>query len=268
MSTFSLSLLFISPLISIAIYILLREFRDPLRGYHDNYRKQILKNRSKNVRNQLSASQMNSEAGSPKKARRYILVGLTCFSFILIAAGAKLNTLIILGLIFGIYFYWERNEEKRLNRKRLLESESEFPSIIELFAVLISSGESPSVAFGSIAAIAKGTLAGEFQEVVSLMNSGKNLTQSLEILGSRTDSATIRRFCDTLILALERGTPLSEVLQRQVQEVREQSHAALLTSAGKAEIALMIPVIFLILPVSVLFALWPSYISLGQSVGY
>jgi hypothetical protein len=42
MSTFSLSLLFISPLISIAVYILLREFRDPLRGYHEKYRKQIL----------------------------------------------------------------------------------------------------------------------------------------------------------------------------------------------------------------------------------
>ena len=268
MSTFSLSLLFISPFISIAIYILLQEFQDPLRGYHENYRRQIVKNRSQVLRDHLSTQQKKSKDGTFKKERKFLFVGLACISFVLIAAGAKTSTLLILGIVFGIYFYWEKNEEGRVARKRLLESESEFPSIIELFAVLISSGESPSVAFGSISSIAKGTLAQEFQEAVFLMNSGKNLTQSLEILGARTDSVTIRRFCDTLILAMERGTPLSDVLQRQVQEVREQAHASLLTAAGKAEIALMIPVIFLILPVSVLFALWPSYISLGQSVGY
>jgi tight adherence protein C len=65
---------------------------------------------------------------------------------------------------------------------------------------------------------------------------------------------------------MERGTSLSDVLTRQVEEVRTAHHATLMTAAGKAEIALMIPVIFLILPISVLFALWPSYLSLGQSV--
>ena len=100
------------------------------------------------------------------------------------------------------------------------------------------------------------------------MKNGANMIQSLESMANGATSVTVRRFCDTLILAVERGTSLSEVLQRQVQEVRQQNHASLLTAAGKAEIALMIPVIFLILPVSVLFALWPSYVSLGQSVGY
>jgi len=30
----------------------------------------------------------------------------------------------------------------------------------------------------------------------------------------------------------------------------------------------MIPVVFLILPISVLFALWPSYFALGRSAGF
>jgi tight adherence protein C len=33
--------------------------------------------------------------------------------------------------------------------------------------------------------------------------------------------------------------------------------------AGKAEISMMVPVVFLILPVSILFALWPSVIRLN-----
>jgi tight adherence protein C len=113
---------------------------------------------------------------------------------------------------------------------------------------------------------ASGEMAKQFAGTIIELRSGKNLTQSLEVLGSQVNSAMVRRFCDTLILAMERGTSLSEVLIRQVEEVRAAHHASLLTAAGKAEIALMIPVIFLILPISVLFALWPSYISLGQSV--
>ena len=66
---------------------------------------------------------------------------------------------------------------------------------------------------------------------------------------------------------MQRGTPLAEILQGHVKEVRQQDHAAMLAAAGKAEVALMIPVIFLILPISVLFALWPSYLTLGQGVG-
>ena len=133
---------------------------------------------------------------------------------------------------------------------------------------MVSAGESPATAIEKIAKSARGELAIEFGRALSSMKNGANMIQSLESMANGATSVTVRRFCDTLILAVERGTSLSEVLQRQVQEVRQQNHASLLTAAGKAEIALMIPVIFLILPVSVLFALWPSYVSLGQSVGY
>jgi tight adherence protein C len=37
--------------------------------------------------------------------------------------------------------------------------------------------------------------------------------------------------------------------------------------ASRAEIQLMIPVVFLILPISILFALWPSYFALGKNFG-
>ena len=37
----------------------------------------------------------------------------------------------------------------------------------------------------------------------------------------------------------------------------------IMTAAGKAEISMMIPVVFLILPVSMLFALWPSLSNLN-----
>jgi len=52
-----------------------------------------------------------------------------------------------------------------------------------------------------------------------------------------------------------------------VEEVRQVQRTAISEKASKAELALMIPVVFLILPISILFALWPSYYSLGGSFG-
>jgi tight adherence protein C len=48
------------------------------------------------------------------------------------------------------------------------------------------------------------------------------------------------------------------VLQRHAAEARQIQRNHLMDKAGKAEISMMVPVVFLILPVSILFALWPS----------
>ncbi len=57
---------------------------------------------------------------------------------------------------------------------------------------------------------------------------------------------------------MQRGTPLAEVLRAQAQDVREDSRRTLMEQGGKKEILMMIPVVFLILPVTVLFAVYPG----------
>ena len=99
------------------------------------------------------------------------------------------------------------------------------------------------------------------------MREGLNFAQALDILNRQVDSPIIRRFCDSLAISVERGTPLIDVVSRQVEEVRQVQRTAISEKASKAELALMIPVVFLILPISILFALWPSYYSLGGSFG-
>jgi tight adherence protein C len=67
-------------------------------------------------------------------------------------------------------------------------------------------------------------------------------------------------------VAVERGTPLAEVLRAQAQDVREEGRRRLMEEGGKKEIAMMIPVVFLILPVTVLFALYPGLSFLSFSI--
>jgi len=60
-----------------------------------------------------------------------------------------------------------------------------------------------------------------------------------------------------------RGAPITEILVRHAQEARDHQRNRVLAAAGKAEISMMIPVVFLILPISILFALWPSLTNLN-----
>jgi tight adherence protein C len=49
-------------------------------------------------------------------------------------------------------------------------------------------------------------------------------------------------------------------------DARESSRRALIEAGGRKEIAMMVPVVFLVLPISVLFVLFPGFygLSLGS----
>jgi tight adherence protein C len=69
----------------------------------------------------------------------------------------------------------------------------------------------------------------------------------------------LARFVDGVAIAVERGTPLAEVLRAQAVDVREAGKRSLLEAGGRKEIAMMVPVVFLVLPITVLFALFPGF---------
>ena len=154
-------------------------------------------------------------------------------------------------------------ESKRSRR----EIESEFPLVVELFAILLAGNQSPATALDHISKRTGGEFSLLLRGAVDEIHRGANFSQALDLLSARIKSPMVRRFCDSLMIAVERGSPLIDVVNRQVEEVRNEGRSRLLAAAGKAEIAMMIPVVFLILPISVLFALWPSYFALGRSVG-
>jgi tight adherence protein C len=94
---------------------------------------------------------------------------------------------------------------------------------------------------------------------------GLNLVQTLDFIATATDSNQVRRLTNSIQIAVERGTPILEVLNNQVTALNKEINLALLKRSGKSEIALLIPVVFLILPVSIGFAIWPSIYGLNQA---
>ena len=200
---------------------------------------------------------------------------------LLIAGSASLVTLFAL-VIFGkppifalllsaieaafVYSAIDRNLTVKVKNQRLLV-DAEFPAIVEMYSLAMSAGETPLAAMERIARSANGSLAINFARVVESVKSGKPFLLALDEMGRDLDSVLIRRFVDALIIATLRGAPLIDVLQRHAQEARESQRNRVLGAAAKAEISMMVPVVFLILPISILFALWPSLANLNSFTG-
>lgn len=173
--------------------------------------------------------------------------------------------LAILTIGFSIMWF-EVNLTKRVEKKNK-SIEAEFPPFVEMLTLCIGAGESPAAAISRVVHRSHGVLHDEFETVVKSLEQGKSLVLALDELNIRLGSFPIRRFSDALIISMQRGTPIVQTLITHASDARKSERNLLLAKAAKAEISMMIPVVFLILPVSILFALYPSISSLSIFAG-
>lgn len=151
-------------------------------------------------------------------------------------------------------------------RKREARMMAEFPSIAELMALAVSAGESATGALDRVCRSARGELSKDFSRVLAETRAGKPLVDALQEFSSRTELGPLLRFVDGLTVAVERGTPLADVLRAQAQDVRDTAKRELMESAGKKEIAMMVPVVFGVLPLTVVFAVFPGLAAISMGL--
>lgn len=142
---------------------------------------------------------------------------------------------------------------------RVLE---EFPTLAELLALAVAAGESPVGALDRVVQRTHGELSADLRRVLAHVRTGTPVTHAFDDLASRTGLPVVARFAEGLAIAVERGTPLADVLHAQAADVREAGRRALIESGARREIFMMVPVVFLVLPVTVVFAFWPGLVGL------
>ena len=264
------ALLFLSPIFAYGIFLLVQEVSDPVGPFHEKYRLKKVSQFETYAHSTIEDGSRNnfnvlSQLGSLSKFK-VILISITSIS--IITFRPVLQSLFFIIIMIFLYLYFERRRELQFREVHTLLIAKELQAVTEIFAILISSGESVSSALEILSRRTTGEITPILVKGVGHLRHGVSLTSVLDRISQQTALPPLRRFCDSLIIASERGTGLSEVLARQVSEIRSNGHSEKMEAAGRAEIALMIPVVFLILPISVLFALWPSYIALGQSITF
>jgi Flp pilus assembly protein TadB len=143
-------------------------------------------------------------------------------------------------------------EALRMRPDRIIVGEVRQEECLDLLALAITAGEGPVGALERVTRISSGELTRELSRALAEARSGASLVQALEGIARRTSLAPLARFVDGVAVAVERGTPLAEVMRAQAVDVREAGKRQLLESAGRREIAMMVPVVFLVLPVTVI----------------
>lgn len=150
---------------------------------------------------------------------------------------------------------WYLGEQTSRRSKRIL---NQFPTIAELMALAVSAGESTVGAIERVARTSKGALSEEFGLTLAYVRSGSTLAEALTEMADRIQLTAMTRFVDAITVATDRGTPIAAVMRAQAQDVRDAAKRELMETAGKKEIGMMVPIVFGILPLTIVFAVFPG----------
>ncbi|MDO5671635.1 MAG: type II secretion system F family protein [Actinomycetaceae bacterium] len=151
------------------------------------------------------------------------------------------------------------SHEAKARQKSL---DRELPDVIELLALAVGSGAGILAALTTVSQRCSGAIGEELRSVVAVCQSGETLHVALTSLHSRNEVPALTRLSEALITAIDRGTPVATVLRDHARDARNSWRTELLAQGGRKEIHMMVPVVFLILPLTVLFALYPGLAAL------
>jgi len=172
----------------------------------------------------------------------HALVSLVAFAFGVLARDTHLTSQV-------------RTRERRIV--------AEFPTIAELLALSVAAGESPVGALDRVVQRSRGELSRDLAAVLAAIRTGEPVGAAFDRLAATTGVPVVARFAQGVAVAVERGTPLADVLHAQAADVREAGRRELIETAARREVLMMVPVVFLVLPVTVLFAFWPGLVGLS-----
>ena len=151
---------------------------------------------------------------------------------------------------------------KEASRKRIANIEAQLPAVLDLLAFAVAAGEPMITAMQRVANTCTGDLSVEIKRLSSGLAVGDNFLVSLDRIQKELDSQSVSRAFRAIVMAIERGTPIADVLRAQAMDARNLEARKLMTLAGKKETLMMVPVVFLILPMIVIVALYPGLMAL------
>lgn len=209
-------------------------------------------------------------AGRPEDRARYWLEQLVAAAvgaaiglmvgLVLAMRGSSLIGALLLGAVgavLGVLVHDRRlTGQGRARQRRIAQ---QLPTVAELLAFAVSAGESPAAALERVGRTTAGDLSDELRRALVDLRGGAGFQEALQGISRRCGTPEVERFIDGIVLSIERGTPVAEVLRAQAADARAAQNRALVEAGGKRDSAMLVPVVFLILPIVVVVALFPGF---------
>lgn len=162
--------------------------------------------------------------------------------------------LAVVGTVLGV---WISDARARLTaRHRAQRITEQVPVLADLLALSVSAGAAPVLALDRASAHLHGPLADEVKDALAGIRSGEPMEAALRPLGDGVP--VLRRLIDAVLVSVEQGAPLGDVLRAQALDARAEERRRLMEGAGRKDVAMLVPIVFLVLPTVVLIALYPG----------
>ncbi len=151
-------------------------------------------------------------------------------------------------------------------RRRVAQIEQDLPITLELLATLAEAGIGFDSALDRILAneAADRPLAEEFRLFQMEVLAGRPRIDCLRRLGRRIDVSSLTLFISALVQATQVGSGVSEVLRRQVDELRNRRRENALTKAASLPVKLLFPLVICFLPGLFVAVLGPALYQVFQ----
>ncbi|MBO3664802.1 type II secretion system F family protein [Microbacterium stercoris] len=155
----------------------------------------------------------------------------------------------------------------RRAKARIARIADELPTVLEFLGLCLAAGEGILDSLRRVGSVGSGELTAELRAVVFDVGTGASLPDALMAMSQRLHMPSLSRTVEHLVAALDRGAPLAQTLQAQADDAREEAKRTLIETAGRKEIYMLLPLVFGLLPLSVIFAVFPGVVMLRLGIG-
>lgn len=170
---------------------------------------------------------------------------------------------LLIGLAVGFFLpdYWLNQKIKA----RQSHIRKELPNVIDLLNLCVSAGLDFMLAVNRVVKDLRPTdLTRELAEVYRQTQMGKSRRDALREFSLRVHTPEVHSFVRTLLQADRMGTPMSEALKMQAEDMRVRRFHAGEAAALKAPIKLLLPLFAFILPVVLILVAGPILIQFSK----
>jgi tight adherence protein C len=134
----------------------------------------------------------------------------------------------------------------------------EIAQLASLLSVAFDSGLGVVAALEEVIPKSRGRNSLKLQRLLDALKFGGNLYEELDLLRDPSRNPALDALTLKLQATLQFGTPIANQLSALARSNRSTIAQFQLTEASKRETLMLLPLVFLILPVTVLFAIYPS----------
>jgi len=163
-------------------------------------------------------------------------------------------------------FEYQRSAKIKKSKKKSSSIDNELADFALLLSLCVKNGLGIEQSFSWIVKRMTGNLALMLEEIVRRVELGESFLDALNEVSGSSESAALSEFGSKLSLSITRGTPVSEALIAQSATINHQLAQKEMQKATSNETKMLLPMVFLILPMSVLMASFPSLSNLGLGI--